>query len=129
MAPSLFDRLANGHSPSKRDEDESVRRHLLRMFTTRQGSVQALPGYGLPDLNDINLTKSEILYLSCRAIEQCINLYEPRLESVRVNAATADNNLALQFSISAMLKDGRGNLAPWNWRIELNGNKIKEAGS
>lgn len=130
MIPSLFDRLAHGVSASSGDEDESIRMHLLRMLTTRQGSVQSLPGYGLPDLNDVNLTKSEILHLSSRAIEECINAYEPRLEGVRVAAASKRNNsLALQFSISAMKRDEKGNLSPWSWKVEMYGDKVTNSGS
>ncbi len=50
MPGSLFERITLGTAGERMDEDESIRRHILRMFTARQGSVQALPDYGLPTL-------------------------------------------------------------------------------
>lgn len=43
MAGSLFDRLTRGDEGARMSEDESIRLHLLRLLTARQGSVQALP--------------------------------------------------------------------------------------
>ena len=54
---SLFERL--GGDTRKRSESsredcamDSVAAHLAKMLSTRAGSVQTLPDYGLPDLNN-----------------------------------------------------------------------------
>ena len=39
----------------------SVAAHLAKMLSTRAGSVQTLPDYGLPDLNDMRLSLHDSL--------------------------------------------------------------------
>ena len=70
MAGSLFDRLTRGDEGARMSEDESIRLHLLRLLTARQGSVQALPDYGLPDLNDLTLSRAELILETCRAVKK-----------------------------------------------------------
>lgn len=126
MVPSLYDRLAHGRPLTADDEDESICKHILRMLTTRQGSVQTLPDdYGLPDLNDASLAKSEILYQSSRAIEACINRYEPRLQAAKVRPVAGEGNaFILQFSISAMKTSENGRAVPWRWVVSVDGEKV-----
>lgn len=128
MGGSLFDRLVRGGQGAAMDEDESIRLSLLRMLTTRQGSVQAIPDYGLPDLNDLSLSISEIVKQSGAAIEACIEKYEPRLSGVAVRCEQIPRNvLAMQFSISAKKREENGQIVPWNWSIRMNGDKIQES--
>jgi type VI secretion system protein len=47
----------------------SVATHLAKMLSTRAGSVQTLPDYGLPDLNDMRLSLHDSLQQARIAIE------------------------------------------------------------
>lgn len=83
----------------------SVARHLGKMLSIRAGSVQTLPDYGLPDLNDMNQSLHESLSQSRLLIERFIRTYEPRLEQVRVTPLPRDQDpLALAFAIEAILR-------------------------
>src|SRR3990167_2431586 len=80
---SLFERLEQGAS-NPGATVASIAAHLGKMLSTRAGSVQTLPDYGLPDLNDMRLSLHESLSQSRLHIERFIQAYEPRLTNVRV---------------------------------------------
>ncbi len=101
---SLFERLNHSAAPPT-DDVTSVAAHLGKMLSIRAGSVQTLPDYGLPDLNDMSLSLHESLSQSRLLIERFIRAYEPRLKQVRVRALLRDRDpLALAFAIDATLK-------------------------
>jgi type VI secretion system protein len=126
MPGSLFERLTLGDTADNMDEDSSIRQHLLRMFTARQGSVQALPDYGLPDINDLTLSRAELIKETCNAIQECITRYEPRLFDVEVSyRPLPDETFAMGMHISAMKYDEQGRLQPWQWEISLDGDKMR----
>lgn len=82
----------------------SVAMHLGKMLSIRAGSVQTLPDYGLPDLNDMNQSLHESLTQSRLLIERFIRAYEPRLKHVRVRTLPRDQDpLTLAFAIEATL--------------------------
>ena len=59
---SLFERLDSGVGRSPQGcAVASVANHLAKMLSTRVGSVQTLPDYGLPDLNDMRLSLHDAL--------------------------------------------------------------------
>ncbi|PKM29079.1 MAG: type VI secretion system baseplate subunit TssE [Gammaproteobacteria bacterium HGW-Gammaproteobacteria-11] len=106
---SLFERLG-GEVGARADHSQhdavmsSVARHLARMLSTRAGSVQTLPDYGLPDLNDMRLSMHDALQQARSAIERFIERYEPRLRQVNVIALPRDNDLlCLSFAIEGQL--------------------------
>ena len=126
MAGSLFDRLTRGDEGARMSEDESIRLHLLHLLTARQGSVQALPDYGLPDLNDLTLSRAELILETCRAVKKCIQRYEPRLTDVEVShQALPESLFAMGFRIAALKVESDGTTAPWQWSISLNGDKMR----
>lgn len=102
---SLFERLEAG--AGRRPHGgvvESVARHLANMLSTRMGSVQTLPDYGLPDLNDMRLSLHDSLSQARFLIERFIQAYEPRLKEVRVKALPQDRDpLALAFAIEGTM--------------------------
>ena len=107
---SLFERLAGdvdkrrGLSPVACAQ-ASVAAHLAKMLSTRAGSVQTLPDYGLPDLNDMRLSLHDSLAQARQAIESFIACYEPRLTQVQVKPlAKGDSELTLSFSIEGWLQ-------------------------
>jgi type VI secretion system protein len=129
MSGSLFERLTRGEAGLNMDEDESIRKHLLRMFIARQGSVQALPDYGLPDLNDLTLSRADLIRETCEALKTCINRYEPRLvDADVVYRAMPDSSFLLGFHISAMKFDSQGKLHPWQWDVSFEGDKMRGSG-
>ena len=82
----------------------SVATHLGKMLSIRAGSVQTLPDYGLPDLNDMSQSLHESLSQSRLLIERFIRAYEPRLKDVRVRSLPRDHDpLVLAFAIEATL--------------------------
>lgn len=126
MPGSLFDRMTRGEEGARMSEDESIRLHLLRLLTARQGSVQALPDYGLPDLNDLTLSRAELISETCRAVQACIRRYEPRLTEVRVVPQSLSESLfAMGFRITALKRDPDGKTSPWQWDIAMNGDKVR----
>lgn len=127
MPGSLFERLTMGADGMALDDDESIRNHLLRMLTTRKGAVQALPEYGLPDLNDLTLSRSELMHMCCRAIEECITNYEPRLTSPQVTAFSMESSspFSMGFDIKAMKVAADGEVRPWSWSLTMEGEKFR----
>lgn len=107
---SLFERLGGdaGQRAGWRHEVAamaSVAAHLAKMLSTRAGSVQTLPAYGLPDLNDMRLSLHDSLQQARNAIERFIEAYEPRLRQVRVVSLPRDHDpLSLNFAIEGLLE-------------------------
>ncbi|MBB4866921.1 type VI secretion system protein [Pseudomonas nitritireducens] len=107
---SLFERLGgdaaerSGWSPEVAAM-ASVAAHLAKMLSTRAGSVQTLPDYGLPDLNDMRLSLHDSLNQARTAIERFIEAFEPRLSAVRVLSLPRGHDpLNLAFTIEGMLE-------------------------
>ncbi|WP_426142416.1 type VI secretion system baseplate subunit TssE [Pseudomonas sp. DWP3-1-2] len=107
---SLFERLAGEADRRigwKHDECAvaSVAAHLAKMLSTRAGSVQTLPAYGLPDLNDMRLSLHDSLMQARQAIESFIELYEPRLTQVHVTSLPqSGKSFRLSFAIEGLLE-------------------------
>ena len=107
---SLFERLGGDAARRSGWSREvaamaSVAAHLAKMLSTRAGSVQTLPDYGLPDLNDMRLSLHDSLQQARIAIERFIEAYEPRLRDVRVISLPRDNDpLSLAFAIEGLLQ-------------------------
>lgn len=98
---SLFERLECGAS-TQGGGVASIAAHLGKMLSTRAGSVQTLPDYGLPELNDMRLSLHESLSQSRLHIERFIQAYEPRLANVRVRLLPGvGESLELAFAIEA----------------------------
>ncbi|MGE6792058.1 type VI secretion system protein [Pseudomonas guineae] len=125
---SLFERLGGEASQRAGWSREvaamaSVATHLAKMLSTRAGSVQTLPDYGLPDLNDMRLSLHDSLQQARIAIERFIEAYEPRLSEVRVISLPRDNNpLSLAFAIEGQLEvDGFKRQVSFSARLDGSG--------
>ena len=126
MGGSLFERLTLGEASAYIDEDESIRNNLTRMLTARQGSVQAAPDYGLPDLNDLTLSRAELILENCAAIKNCIDAYEPRLREADVRHVELEGMHFTQgFHITALKRDRTGRFVPWSWTFTVDGKKLR----
>ena len=100
---SLFERLARPAS-GQASRVASIATHLGNMLSTRAGSVQTRPDYGLPDFNDMRRSLHESLSQSRRQIEGFIQACEPRLANVHVRLLPGDRDpLVLAFGIDALL--------------------------
>ena len=100
---SLFERLEQP-TPTGASRVSCVAAHLGKMLSTRAGSVQTLPDYGLPDFNDMRRSLHESLSQSRLQIEGFIQAYEPRLANVQVRLLPRDRDpLVLAFAIEALL--------------------------
>lgn len=128
MAGSLFDRITLGEAGAKMDEDESIRLHIERMFTSRQGSVPTLPDdYGLPDLNDLTLSKYELTQKNCHIMSECIRKYETRLTNPKVHEKTQQDKPFIQhFEITAQKLTAGGTLVPWKWVMTFRNGRIQK---
>jgi len=128
MAGSLFDRLTLGEAGMKMDEDESIRLHIERMFTSRQGSVPTLPDdYGLPDLNDLTLSKYELSQKNCQIMTMCISKYEKRLVNPEVSESPSQGKPFIQhFLITAQKYGEDGRMLPWRWEMTLENGRIRK---
>lgn len=123
---SLFERLAGEVDKRAGLTHEqclmaSIAAHLRKMLSTRAGSVQALPDYGLPDLNDMSKSLHDTLTHSRGAIELFIQNYEPRLADVQVTFQS-DNPDAfrLLFTIAGIV-EVRGIKRPAVFNARLSG--------
>lgn len=128
MAGSLFDRITQGEAGVRMDEDESIRLHIERMFTSRQGSVVTLPDdYGLPDLNDLTLSRFELSQKNCRIMTDCVRKYEKRLVDPEVSEKSVQGNPFVQeFVITAQKYGADGRLLPWRWELTMENGKIRK---
>jgi len=101
----------------------SVAAHLAKMLGTRAGSVQTLPDYGLPDLNDMRLPLHDVLQQARSAIERVIETYEPRLQRVRVvPLPNLQNPASLTFAIEGLLEvDGLQHQVGFTARLDASG--------
>lgn len=115
MQASIYDVLtgtfANGRPVDSVSEDRrllwSVVSNLNRLFNTRQGTVEHLPDYGLPDMLTVYRDAPRSADELRRAIKESIKTYEPRLQRVRVRAQETDeHSMRLVFIVSAKLKTG-----------------------
>jgi len=86
---SLFERLCGEAGPRSSVSGEaavkaSIAAHLMKMLGTRAGSVPTATDYGLPDFNDMYLSRHDALVKARSAVSHFIDKYEPRLTKVRV---------------------------------------------
>jgi len=126
---SLFERL-NGDAarraglPREVSAMASVAAHLAKMLSTRAGSVQTLPDYGLPDLNDMRLSLHDSLSQARDAIRKFIEAYEPRLSKVQVVSQPRNGDpLKLTFAIEGLLEvDGFKRQVTFTANLDGSGN-------
>jgi type VI secretion system protein len=118
---SLFERIQHSEegeqyklSVDTNKVADSVMEHLRNMLNSRQGSVPALPDYGLPDFNDMVARFPDAIFELRRAIKTCIEKYEPRLARVKVDHIPDEENpLNLRYEITAQLISGDESANVW----------------
>lgn len=109
---SLLDRLDNEVLPASYTTRfdwnaflESVTLNIQNMLNVRLGSVKALQEFGMPDFNDVvNQFPDAIQYIRS-SIQQFVEKYEPRLESVNVYyVPDPDQPLLMKYAIEGRLR-------------------------
>ena len=93
-------------------EDEKLRQSIVENLTlvlqTRQGSVQHLSDFGIPDIRQVYFDEGTIDSVPER-IRETILKYEPRLGEVRVKKKDFDErNMRMTLEISAQIKQTPG---------------------
>jgi type VI secretion system protein len=91
------------------NEDEKLRYSIIEnlrlLLSTRQGSVQHLPHFGMPDILQIYFDTGSIDEIK-KEIINVILTYEPRIGSVQIQKSDFDqNNMRLSLKIAASIKD------------------------
>ena len=93
---------------------ESVLEHMRNLLNVRQGSVPAIPDYGLPDFNDMVSAFPDAIFELRRAIKTSIEKFEPRLCRVKVeHIPDEENPLNLRYEITAQLVTGDESTNVW----------------
>lgn len=106
----LFERLSASNSdvdlyvPENQLENavESIKQHLADLLNTRPGDSSGAPELGLVDFNDATIGLLDLEVNIKRAIESCIERYEPRVQDVEVEIMPRqESGLQLRFQIHA----------------------------
>ena len=84
----------------------SIIENLTKILQTRQGSVQHLPDFGLPDIMEEYMNAGYTFDPLRKTIRETIIKYEPRLAKVRVEEPKFDrDNFRIFFKIVATIQD------------------------
>jgi type VI secretion system lysozyme-like protein len=91
-------------------EEEKMRRSIVENLTfllqTRQGSVQHLPDFGLPDIMQIYVDSGYTFEPLKKHLRDIILKYEPRIEKARVEEPRFDkDDMRIYLRILATIKD------------------------
>jgi len=109
---SLLDRIEReivpGSYTTQFDQDaqlQNVIDNIQRMLNVMEGSVLALPDYGMPDFNDVVKEFPDAIHQIQQIISQFVQTYEPRLQRVKASYVhDPEQPLLLKFVISGELK-------------------------
>lgn len=86
----------------------SICSHLTRLLNARQGSLQHLPDYGLPDITEIYQGLPYSVNTLMQAIKNTIEKYEPRLRHVQVlQNPNAAKDYVLHLMIRGEINNGQ----------------------
>ena len=104
LDPAQFEKLS---------EDEKLRRSIienLRMvLTTRQGSVQHLPDFGMPDILQLYFDSGNSTEPVKKEVRDVILKYEPRIGDVKVQKFDFfQETMRISIKIVATIKDSPG---------------------
>lgn len=112
---SLLERIAS-QTPAKHNIElndseavASILGHVKRILNVRQGSVQTMPDYGLPDFNDLARRFPNAIEEIKRSIRGCLEKYEPRLVNVQVDhVMVGEHMMDLRYDVKAQIAvDGK----------------------
>lgn len=88
--------------------------HIQKLLNVRQGSIDMLSDYGLPDFNDLATRFPYAIIEIKNEIKACITKYEPRLVNVHVSHVQDEEEpLSLRFDITARLVTSERETSVW----------------
>ncbi len=104
---ALLDILQSSLSDESTTMANSIRLHITRLLNSRQGVLEHLKDYGLPDVEsiygDLPYSQDDLAL----AIKRVIEKYEPRLKRVTVRARDKqDYECILRFQIDGIMSSG-----------------------
>ncbi|QIP57026.1 type VI secretion system baseplate subunit TssE [Hafnia alvei] len=108
-ACSLFGRIDEGASIGSLDKSSdlltSLKQNLNDVLNSRPGCCQSSPELGVVDFNDATGSSVDISASVCKAIQQCIENFDPRIKSVDVATFNKDSDpLTLFFRVKAHIQ-------------------------
>ncbi len=96
-----------GTVPSEQRLLKSITDHLSRLLNTRQGSLQHLPDYGVPDIAQIYRGLPASFNQLRFTVLELIQKYEPRLERMKMTLLPfKPEELKIAFQLSGYFKGG-----------------------
>ncbi|MFC3284144.1 type VI secretion system baseplate subunit TssE [Litchfieldella rifensis] len=115
LGSRLFERLGASEPPVVEGDEsrlaeaiESIKRHLVDLLNSHPGHSECAPELGLLDFNDATVGVLDLELNIQRAIRQCIERFEPRVQRVEVESLPkAGDPLQLRFQVHATLDIGR----------------------
>jgi len=120
---SLYDLLVGQFSSEAKNLDEtdftdlddlteeqklrsSIIENLRMVLSTRQGSVQHLPDFGMPDILQLYFNSNNSIDPIKKEIRNVILKYEPRIEDVEVHKTDFDQeSMKITLKVVATIKD------------------------
>lgn len=86
---------------------QSVMSNLNRLFNTRQGTIEHLPEYGLPDAATIYRDAKYPVEELRKNIREAVEKFEPRMRRVHIERQADDHEqMRLSFLITGELENG-----------------------
>ena len=87
---------------------KSVMGNLTRLFNTRQGSIEHLPDYGLPDTSSVYYHAPYAVDGLRQAVKEVVQKYEPRLHKIYVEHQSTEvsDDMRVMLLITAELDTG-----------------------
>lgn len=106
---NFLKKIMGEHLRTKQAEtlSESIRENLAHLLNARQGMVNHLPDYGLPDVHKMFQSLPKSLEALGAEIRDVIIKYEPRLKNVNVRLRQkAEDTFRATFIITAEVREG-----------------------
>jgi type VI secretion system lysozyme-like protein len=116
-------------APAIRWVGDPVRTHLALLLNTRQGALQNLPDYGLPDVSAFYSDYPASMGQLRSLIEGLIKKYEPRLLKARVRLLDTDpKEFRASFLITGEIEEDE-EINPVQYRTTITGSGHANVGS
>jgi type VI secretion system protein len=99
---------SNNFDPLSEDQKlrQSIIENLRMVLSTRQGSVQHLPDFGMPDILQLYFDSGNSIDPVKKEIKDVILKYEPRIGDVQVQKSEFDQEtMRISLKIMASIKD------------------------
>lgn len=92
------------HDVSDRELRASILNSLIRMCSTRVGTMLTCPDYGVADVSEMIHAFPDAIAMMAQSLRHTIQTYEPRLKSVQViHVPSESSDLTLRFEIRARI--------------------------